>query len=121
MPWDDEYTRIFGRKFAFQVEAHTALARNKFLVAPNHLDRDLPDKTFWLSVLMEEVGKLARVCNKLSLVADPDGRMPWNQEGQQRLITIASMVRRMAERWDEIPDQCAGPSTSGRAGRQNGS
>ena len=102
-------TRFFGRKFAAKVEAATAEARAKFLTAPNHLDRDLPDKTFWISVIQEEVGKLARVCNKLAIT--PPGhseRAQWNIEGNHRLVTIASLVRRMAERWPEIGDQSKG-------------
>lgn len=105
---DPTLTKFFGRRFAAGVERQTALARSKFRTAPNHLDRDLPDRTFWLSVLLEEVGKLAQACNKLSITPTADERQPWEQEGRQRLVTIASVVRRMAERWDELPDQRKG-------------
>ena len=101
---------LFWRRWTAKVEAHTVNARAKFLTAPNHLDRDLPDKTFWLSVMVEEVGKLSRCCNKLSIIPrhQADLREPWDREGQERLIAIASMARRMAERWPEIPDQLKG-------------
>lgn len=102
-------TRFFGRKFAAKVEAATKEARGKFLTAPNHLDRDLPDKTFWVSVILEEVGKLARVCNKLAIMKPGHSERPqWDWEGNRRLVTIASLVRRMAERWPEIGDQSKG-------------
>lgn len=101
---------LYGRRFAALVEVATDEARAKFQVGPNHLDRDLPDKTLWVSVLMEEVGKLARACNKLSLLtehATPEVREEWDSEGRHRLVTIASMARRMHERWNELPDEHA--------------
>lgn len=101
---------LFHRRWSARVEEHTREARGKFVTAPNHLDRDLPDRTYWVSVLVEEVGKLARCCNKLAIIPrhQVSLREPWDREGNQRLLTIASMVRRMAERWPEIPDQLAG-------------
>ncbi len=101
---DPTLTRFFGRRFAAEVERATEEARAKFRTAPNHLDRDLPDRTWWVSVLLEEVGKLARACNKLGITPSSMERAEWNQEGKRRLRTIASMARRMAERWDELPD-----------------
>ena len=101
-------TRFFGRKFAAKVEAATKEARARFATAPNHLDRDLPDKTYWVSVLVEEVGKMARACDKLAITRDPTERAVWDKEGNHRLVQIASMARRMAERWPELSDQLKG-------------
>ncbi|KKN49943.1 hypothetical protein LCGC14_0637440 [marine sediment metagenome] len=111
---DKSSTYGFGRRFAADVERETDIARKKFLHAPNHLDRDLPDKTLWVSVLLEEVGKMARCCNKLSLIppSQTDLRLPWDEEGQHRLRTIASLVRRMAEKWCNLPDEQRGKWTA---------
>ena len=95
---------LFGRQFANRVEKHTAEARAKFRTGPNHLDRDLPDKQVWVSVITEQVGKLARSANKLSIAFDSDVRADWDADGRHCLLTIASLARRMAERWDELPD-----------------
>jgi hypothetical protein len=97
---------MFGKQFARRVERHTEEAREKFQSCI-HLDRDLPDTFYWLSVLLEEVGKLSRACNKLAIAADSDVQAQWGKEAQHRLLTIASMARRMAERWDEIPQRPA--------------
>ena len=105
----DSPNLLFGRKFYRQVEAHTEEADAKFLMAPNHLSRDFPDKTYFISVMLEEVGKLARCCNKLAITPPHyDTRQQWDREGRHRLITIASMARRMAERWDDLPDEQSG-------------
>lgn len=95
---------LFHRRFYREVEEHTALARSKFKRSSTHLEIGLPPKAFWIAVLVEEVGKLTRVTNKLSIASDPKVRDQWNREGRHRLITIATTVRRMAEAWGSIPD-----------------
>ena len=107
---DKSATYGFGRRFAADVERETENARGKFLVAPNHLDRDLPSKGLWVCILLEEVGKLARCCNKLSIIPDPQQELAvqWNTEGQHRLRTIGSLVRRMAEQWSNLPNEHSG-------------
>ncbi len=91
------------------VQEETIQAESMFLPAPNHLTLDKPTKAYFVSVITEEVGKLARASNKLSIT--PLGSreaMPWHRDGERRLRTIASLVRRMAELWPELPDERTG-------------
>lgn len=103
-------TEEFAEMFFAAVMRATREAEGKFLTAPNHLSRDLPHKSFWVSVILEEVGKLARTTNKLAIT--PPGwassRETWDVEGKRRLMTIASLVLRMAEAWDHLPDEQRG-------------
>lgn len=101
----EEACRTFAEDWAHEVEQHTIEARAKFGMTTVHLERDMPTRTFWLSVLNEEVGKLARCCNKLAIAEDERIRSQWESEGRHRLLTVASMARRMAEAWSAIPDE----------------
>jgi hypothetical protein len=99
----------WARAWHEQIEEETAVAESMFLPAPNHLTLDKPTRAFFVSVITEEVGKLARATNKLSIT--PLGSreaMPWHRDGERRLRTIASLVRRMAELWPELPDERTG-------------
>jgi hypothetical protein len=89
---------LWHRRFAAEVERHTEEARRKF-----GDDHDSP--YYWLGVLTEEVGKLSRAVNKLNIAVDLDVRAQWTREGRHRLTTIASLARRMAERWPELAKQ----------------
>lgn len=57
---------------------------------------------YYVSVLAEELGKLARAGNKLRIAKNRDVRQQWYSEGRYRLVTITAMARRMAEVWDEV-------------------
>ena len=106
-PWEaPTESAFFGQQFGRRVEKHTAEARAKFQ-SSLHLERDNPDRFYWLAVLNEEVGKLTRACNKLAIAEAPDVKQQWRAEGRHRLLTVASMARRMAEAWDAIPDSPA--------------
>ena len=96
---------MWARRWHRQVEAETTQAESMFLPAPNHLTRDKPTRTLFVSVITEEVGKLARDANKLSILLDGSVRDKWHRDGRTHLVTIASLVRRMAELWDELPDE----------------
>jgi hypothetical protein len=84
---------LFHRKFYADVERNVVIGR-----------RFGDDHTFycWLGVLTEELGKLARVANKLNIAEDADVRAQWSKEGYHRLLTLCAVSRRMAENWPEI-------------------
>ncbi len=94
-----------GRAFYREVEEETKEARGKFLMAPQNLDRDMLNKVYWISCIVEEVGKLSRTCNKMAIASTPDVHREWSREGRHRLLTISSLVRRMAEAWHALPDR----------------
>ena len=110
----------WAKRWHVLVERQTAEAEASFLVGPNHLTRDKPTKTFFVSVITEEVGKLARTANKLSLIPQGGDSAEWQREGQFRLLTIASLVRRMAELWDKLPDEQTGDWHIGQLDREEG-
>ena len=108
---DDSVTgrRAWLARWNADIEEETRLAESMFLPAPNHLTRDKPTKAYFVSVIMEEVGKLARATNKLSIIPlGADAAKEWHRDGQTRLRTCASLVRRMAELWPELPDERTG-------------
>lgn len=94
------------QKFWKDVETETTSARAKFTAPDIHLDRDLHDRAFWMSVITEEVGKLCRTVNKLNLKPG-DKRIvaQWEKEGYHRIITTVSLLRRLAEAWDKLPNE----------------
>ncbi len=105
----DDASRIWSRKWAAAVERETVTGRAKFVRADHMLDCAEPGhlrpRTVWEQVLVEEMGKLARCSNKLSLSADEATRKHWAKEGREKLLTMSSVLRRMAEEWDRL----AGP------------
>lgn len=92
----------FMRRFQRDVERETAEARAAFLTHPEHLDNGMPRPEVWLNVTLEELGKLSRCVNKLNLAQDATIREQWSKEGYRRIVTTASLLRRLAERWDEL-------------------
>jgi hypothetical protein len=91
-------------KFWADVEKETEEARGLFLPSGYHLDNDLPPRSVFINVVQEEMGKLARCINKLLITRDSDQRGHWLREGEHRIITSVSLLRRFAERWYELPD-----------------
>ncbi len=97
------------KKFWKDVETETTSARKKFTHPGIHLDRDVHDRAFWLSVITEEIGKLCRTVNKLNLrPADERIVEQWTKEGYHRIITSVSLLRRLAEAWDKLPNERKG-------------
>ncbi len=93
-------------KFWKDVETETRSARAKFTSRGIHLDRDTHDRAFWMSVIEEEIGKLCRTVNKLNLnPADERIRIQWEREGYHRILTSVSLLRRLAEYWDKLPNE----------------
>jgi len=97
------------QKFWKDVETETTSARNKFIFPGIHLDRDIHDRAFWMSVITEEIGKLCRTVNKLNLKPG-DNRIieQWEKEGYHRIITSVSLLRRLAESWNKLPNEKEG-------------
>ncbi len=94
------------QKFWKDVETETTSARAKFVAPGIHLDRDVHDRAFWMSVINEEIGKLCRVVNKLNLMPGDERIIEqWQKEGYHRIITSVSLLRRLAESWDKLPNE----------------
>ncbi len=96
-------TKLFLRQFTRKVAEHTEEARDKFQRAPICLDRDHLPRAYWIGPIVEELGKLARVCNKLDIATDPSVRRRWNEGGRHRMVTLVSLTTRLAEAWDRLP------------------
>lgn len=92
------------RKFWKDVESETVSARRKFLLMDAHLENHPHTKSYWLSVIGEEYGKLCRSHNKLSIAATPEVKEQWQIEGYHRILTTVSLLRRLAENWDKLED-----------------
>ena len=88
------------------VTAHSIAAVQRW----GYMDRGVTKAT-WNQVLSEEVGKLARACNKLSLATDAEVRTQWEQEARHRLITIASITARFYSALEDLPDADRGNTT----------
>ena len=97
----------FPRRLYKAVEEHTIEARKRWADsrAPINWENDPQPKVFGVNAMAEEVGKLARCANKLAILDDDAERKKWNKEAQYRIITSMSMLRRLAESWDELPDR----------------
>ncbi len=91
--------------FQRDVEDETKTARNKFLFKECHIERDQFSRGMWMSAIEEEVGKLCRACNKLSIVVDKEQREGYLDEGYHRILTASSLLRRLAENWERLPDK----------------
>jgi len=91
--------------FKRDVDEETRIARGKFLFPGCHIENDNFSKGMWMSAIMEEVGKLSRACNKLSIVIDSGQREGYLDEGYHRILTASSLLRRLAENWDHSPDK----------------
>ena len=87
-------------EFLVSVKEHTAEARRRWAF----MEEKPTPKSLWNQVLTEEMGKLSRCCNKLTLAQDPDAREHWSKEGKFRLVTIASIVSRFYDAFETLPD-----------------
>ena len=96
---------VILQAFQKDVNQETALARNKFLFEGCHIERDQFSRGMWMSAIEEEVGKLCRACNKLSIVVDENQREGYLDEGYHRILTASSLLRRLAENWENLPDK----------------
>ena len=101
----------FPRRLYRQVEEHTIEARKIWADSrsPINWESDPMPKVWGVGVLVEEIGKLSRCANKLAISQDAGVTEQWNKEAKYRIITSMSMLRRLAESWDELPDR---PSTN---------
>ena len=93
------------RKFQRDIENETSRARALFTQPGCHLDRDLWSRPLVINTITEEIGKLARCCNKLSIAVDGKVREEWLDEAYFRIITASSLLRRMAENLENFPDK----------------
>lgn len=91
------------KAFWKDVEIVTTHTRNiKWQMLGAHLERDRWSRTERLAVLDEEIGKLHRCANKLKITQDERIKEQWLSEGYYRILTSASMLRRIAEHWRDM-------------------
>lgn len=93
------------QKFFEDIESETAHARKKFVFPGAHLENDLHNRSYWLSVITEEIGKLCQTANKLQIAKDESIVEGWEIEGYHRIITSVSLLRRLAENWYQLPNR----------------
>ena len=62
-------------------------------------------RVYFINVAAEELGLLARTANKLLIAPPGDIREQWLTEGYHRIVTTSSVLRRLAERWRELPER----------------
>ena len=91
--WDRQKRLI--RVFHQRVLEHTREVRDKFGRVGGE-DLELHSREKMIEVLVEEVGKLARSSNKMALAADDGVLREWQAEWHHRLVTIGSVVARIA-------------------------
>ena len=96
---------VMLKLFQKDVEDETKIGRGKFLYEGCRIERDKFSRGMWMSVIEEEVGKLCRACNKLSIVIDKNQREGYLDEGYHRILTASSLLRRLAENWEKLPDK----------------
>ena len=89
------------RVFHHDVKEEMKQARGLFRNSGHHLELDLPSLSFWVSVTLEELGKLARATNKLVIADTPESREQWHKFGHERLVTTAALLHRLAEVWED--------------------
>jgi len=87
------------------IEDETHHARERFNFPGCHLEIDVHNRSYWLSVITEEIGKLCQCVNKLQISRDETVRDGWQIEGYHRIITSLSLLRRLAENWKNLPDK----------------
>lgn len=100
-----EHRWIMLRVFQKDVDVETHIARNKFSFRGCHIERDQFNRGLWMAAIMEEVGKLSRACNKLTICIDESQRDGYLDEGYHRILTASSLLRRLAENWEVLPDK----------------
>jgi hypothetical protein len=96
---------VMLRVFQRDVDEETRIGRGKFLFTGCHIERDGFSRGMWMSAIEEEVGKLCRASNKLSIVIDTSQREGYLDEGYHRILTASSLLRRLAENWEDLPDK----------------
>ena len=91
----DILTKKRIQRFHRQVNEHTAEVLDKFgRVGGTDLEDHSREEQ--IVVLVEEVGKLARASNKMRICSDDAVHSDWKAEYRHRLMTIASVVSRLA-------------------------
>ncbi len=100
-----EHRWMMLRVFQKDVEEETHTARNKFMFEGCHIERDQFNRGLWMSAITEEIGKLSRACNKLVICIDERQREGYLDEGYHRILTASSLLRRLAENWEKLPDK----------------
>jgi len=88
--------------FFISVVTETAEAKERW-----HFMEGGAPKSLWNQVLTEEIGKLNRACNKLTMATDDQVRRGFTQEAKYRLVTVASICQRFYEVFDSLPDSAA--------------
>lgn len=96
---------VMLRKYQRDVERETQRARNLFTPPGAHIERDKFCKAIWVSCIGEELGKLQRAVNKLTLAKDEAIREQWLDTAYEKIVTTSSLLRRFAENLEQLPDK----------------
>ena len=99
----DILKRKLIQKFHRMVNEHTSEVLNKFGKV-GRLDLEEHSHEEQITILVEEVGKLSRASNKMRIAADKDVYFTWEGEFHHRLLTIGSIVSRLAAIKDFHPE-----------------
>ena len=102
LPWHSDRW-ISTERFYEDTESETIHARDRFKFPHAHLDDDMLNKEYWLSVITEEVGKLCQCINKMHIANNTEVKEQWTLEGYHRILCTTSLLRRLAERWEKLP------------------
>jgi len=102
LPWHSDGW-ISKERYYEDIESETVHARDRFKFPGAHLDNEVHNREYWLSVITEELGKLCQTINKLNIVKDKSIRQQWILEGYHRILTASSLLRRLAESWERLP------------------
>lgn len=62
-------------------------------------------RVYGINNIVEEIGKLARAANKLMIAEDRDIREQWDHEARKSILQASSLLRRLDEVWDSLPDR----------------
>ena len=96
-------------KIYSEVDIETSRARQLFLNSGLHPEKDNLSRIYMINNITEELGKLARCSNKLLLINRSklnlnSEKEKWMKEGYFRIITSMSLLERLAELWEKMPD-----------------
>ena len=95
-----------ARAFYGRVEAETLRARKLFQPpCPINWEQDHMPRVYGINNIVEEVGKLARAANKLIIADDPHIRDQWHHEARKSILQASSLLRRLEEVLDQLPDR----------------
>ncbi len=89
------------RRFQHEVKEETKEAMALFRASGHHPELDEIPLPEWGMFTVEEIGKLARCINELTITTDPEERAWWMAEGCRRIVSSSSLLARLAIKWED--------------------